>query len=128
MPPTRVSTKSKATRLTKAFPCQRSRVRPPGSRAARIASGTEYEMRATLTQRAVRNGRRVRSQLIGTKSGVQGITKAVAQQVEPQDRKHDGGTGEEEYPPGAGREVLVRVGEHRAPLGCWGLSAEPEEA
>src|SRR6516165_3240326 len=56
-PRTRASRKSKATRLTKACPCQRSKTRPGGRRGVRTASGTGYERRARLTQRAVRNRR-----------------------------------------------------------------------
>src|SRR5436309_13083486 len=48
---------------------------------------------------------------------IEGVAQPVAKQVEPEHREHDRGTGKAEDPPGAAGEVLVRVGEHRAPLG-----------
>src|SRR5262249_7405732 len=59
---------------------------------------------------------------------IEGVPEAVAHQVEAEDREHDGRPGEEEDPPGATGEVLVRVGQHRPPLGRWRLGAEAEEA
>src|SRR5215831_17645034 len=58
-PPTRVSSKSKATRLAKARPPRVSRWSPEGRCGSRSAGGTSYVRMARCDQRAVRNGRRI---------------------------------------------------------------------
>src|SRR6516164_1994515 len=66
--------------------------------------------------------------LVRAKPRVEGVTETVPQQVESENRQDDGGAREEEHPPRAAREVLVRVGQHRAPLERRRLGAETEEA
>src|SRR6185436_14179707 len=64
---------------------------------------------------------------VGPEPRVERVAQAVAHEIEPQDRQHDGGAGEEEHPPGAAGEVLVRVRQHGPPLGRRRLGSQPQE-
>src|SRR5215475_12398021 len=68
-----------------------------------------------------------RACLAPTQPGIERVAQAVAQQVEAEHREHDRRARKAEDPPGTAREVLVRIGEHRAPLGSRWLGAESEE-
>src|SRR5207249_855299 len=99
--------------------------------ASRRASTGAIHVAAGVPRTRVPEGRASsaeRARLVRPQPRIQGVAEAVPEEVEAQDGEHDGGAGKEEDPPGAAREVLVGVGEHRAPLRRRGLGAEPEES
>src|SRR5499426_3928262 len=95
------------------------------------ASTPWTQLTTSIGSRPLDAGRRFadpRARLAPTQPRIERVAQAVAQQVEAEHREHDRCARKAEDPPGAAREVLVRIGEHRAPLGSRWLGAESEEA